>query len=83
MSDLFTPCNAGFPEPCCTFIRNEWLYQGTHDMTATDKWQDNKAYQQMMANGFVYDPAGNRYGYREKQKWEPTKGWTHDEILVH
>jgi hypothetical protein len=81
---LFTAC-ATFPEPCCTFLATGWLYQGTHDMIAHDRFQDNSAYSQMKGNGFVYDPDGNQYRYREHQKVVYTSGevWTHEDIVVH
>jgi hypothetical protein len=85
MDALYTAC-ATFPEPCCTFLATGWLYQGTHDMVALERYQDNSEYAQMKGNGFVYDPDGNQYRYREHQKvYYTTEGddWTHEEIAVY
>jgi len=83
LSDLATACFSGGPqEACCTFRAEEWLYKGTHDMRAVDNWQDNRWYQQFMANGVVYDPDGLQYRYREHQKLTSEHGWTHETITV-
>ena len=87
MAALFAAFDGGngFPEPFCTFIAEEWLYAGTHDMIAIDKWMANNtsAYSTFKANGFVYDPDGNRFRYREHQRWDAGKAvWTHEEIRI-
>jgi len=83
MSDLFEAF-AGEWEAFCTFVADEWLYQGTHDMNANETWNGDfsKGYTQMMGTGLVYDHAGTPYEYSEKQKYMEGKGWTHEYIIV-
>jgi len=80
MSDFFATYAAGDQEAWCTYLADEWLYEGTHDMTATESWAGewivSEGHQQMIGNGQVHDHAGNQYKYSEKQKWMTGKGWT-------
>lgn len=87
MSDLFEAYFIGIGgdwDSFCTFVADEWLFQGTHDMDANESWNADfsKGLTQMMGTGLVYDHAGNPYTYTEKQKYVEGKGWTHENILV-
>lgn len=89
MSDLFDAYAIGLGgdwDSFCTFVADEWLFQGTHDMNVTEswsgEWRKSKGHDQMMGTGVVYDHAANEYEYSEKQKYVYGKGWTHAYIIV-
>jgi hypothetical protein len=87
MTDLFDAYAIGLGgdwDSFCTFLTNEWLYQGTHDMNATETWNADlsKGHEQMMGTGMVHDHADNPYTYTEKQKYMQGKGWTHRSIVI-
>jgi hypothetical protein len=79
MSDLFDAAGAG---TLCEFLEEDWLFRGTHDMRATENWTGSGLFQ-MTANGFVWDPDGNRHSYREHQRYTSSHGWTHEDIEVN
>lgn len=82
--------NSGDNTTFCDFMASEWLYKGEIHMVYTDNnWWGNPDYANpfgFRANGFVVDPDGNPYNYREHVKLlcnQVTCDVTHDELDIH
>ena len=83
MADMFEHYAAGLEE-FCPFLASEWLYQGTQNMTANERYSTDASswLYQMSAQGVVYDHDGTRYQFTNRQKRTSDKGWTHQLIQV-
>lgn len=83
MTDMFEHFAAGL-DIFCPFLANEWLYQGTQNMTANERYSTDSSswLYQMSAQGVVYDHDGTRYHFTNRQKRTSDKGWTHQLIQV-
>ena len=83
-NDFFATYGAGDQEAWCAYLADEWLYQGTQNMTANERYSTDSSswLYQMSAQGVVYDHHGNRYHFTNRQKRTSDKGWTHRLIQV-